>query len=70
MGGQAIQSAVVSDAIVVVVGGGRRGGARRAGVCRTIKHEIIIAGGRTGHQTCGCCLKATQLGRVTLSMWK
>ena len=38
MGGRAIQSAVVGDAIVVVDDGGRRGCGGRAGVRHTIKH--------------------------------
>ena len=34
------------------------------------KTEIVKHGCGTSHQTCGCCLKTTQLGQVTLSMWK
>ena len=70
MGGGTIQSAVGGDAIVVVGGGGRRGGAGRADVRHTVNMQIIKDGGGTGHQTCGCCSKATQLGQVTLSVWK
>ena len=38
LGGRAIQSVVVGDAIAVVGGGGRRGGGGCASVCCTIKH--------------------------------
>ena len=64
LGGRAIQSVVGGDAIVGGGGGGR------AGVHRKVKHANYKRWGRTGHQTCGCCSKATQLGQVTLSVWK
>ena len=32
------------------------------------KVQILKDGGGTGHQTCKCCLKTTQLGQVTPSM--
>ena len=35
-----------------------------------VKMQIIKDGGGTGHQTCRCCSKATQLDQVTLSVWK
>ena len=34
------------------------------------KLQILKDGGGTGHQRCGCCSKATQLGQATLSVWK
>ena len=34
------------------------------------KLQILKDGGGTGDQMCGRCPKATQLGQVTLSMWK
>ena len=48
-------AAVVVDVVVVVI---------------LRKLQILKDGGGTGHQMCGCCSKATQLGQVTLSMWK
>ena len=59
-----MQAAIVGDDVVLVVGGGERGG----GGCRIAKNLNYKDGGGTGHQTCGCCLKTTQLGHVTLSM--
>ena len=46
---------VVVDVVVVVV---------------LRKLQILKDGGGTGHQRCGRCSKATQLGQATLSMWK
>ena len=34
------------------------------------KLQMLKDGGGTGHQRCGRCSKATQLGQVTLSVWK
>ena len=73
MGGWAIQFAIVYDAII---GGGGRGGDGggggdgRASGRRTVKATNSKRRGWTRHQTWGCCLKAIQLGQVTLSMWK
>ena len=47
--------AVVVDVVVVVI---------------LRKLQILKDGGGTGHQRCGRCSKATQLGQTTLSMWK
>ena len=43
--------AMVIDVVVVVV---------------LKKVQILKDGGGTSHQTCGCCLKTTQVGQVTL----
>ena len=65
-GGQAIQSAIVCD---VAVGGG--GGGGHVGGHHFVKTtNYQKKGGGTGHQMCECCLKVTQLGQVTLSVWK
>ena len=34
------------------------------------KLQMLKDGGGTGHQRCGRCSKATQLGQATLSVWK
>ena len=47
--------AVVVDVVVVIV---------------LRKLQILKDGGGTGHQRCGRCSKATQLGQATLSVWK
>ena len=47
--------AVVVDVVVVVV---------------LRKLQILKDEGGTDHQKCGRCLKATQLGQATLSIWK
>ena len=67
MGGRAVQSTIVGDiSIVVVVGGGGGRGSGR----RTAEIQIIKEWDEASHQSCGCCLKTTQLGHVTLSVWK
>ena len=65
VGGRAMQFAGVGDDAIVVFDGGGRGGGRH-----TPQNQIIKNGGGTGHQTHGCCLKMTQLGQGSLSMWK
>ena len=47
--------AVVVDVVVVVV---------------LKKLQTLKDGYGTGHQTCRCCLNITQLGQVTLYVWK
>ena len=60
-----MQSTIVGDvSIVVVVGdGGGRGSGRR-----TAEIQIIKEGDGASHQSCGSCLKTTQLDQVTLSV--
>ena len=60
-----MQFAIVGDDVVVGGGGCGGGGSRH-----TTKIQMIKNGGGIGHQTCEYCLKTTQLGQVTLSIWK